>query len=84
MYLIVYVIRLLINLLTLLIVVHVVLTYFLSPFHPFREAIDRLVEPMLMPIRRFMPNMGGLDFSPIVLILIIQVVGGLLINLLVF
>lgn len=31
--------------------------------------INRLVEPMLAPIRRFLPSAGGLDFSPIVLLL---------------
>lgn len=32
-------------------------------------ALDRVTEPMLRPIRRFMPDLGGLDFSPMVLIL---------------
>jgi YggT family protein len=32
----------------------------------------RLTEPALRPIRRFLPNMGGLDISPIILILLIQ------------
>jgi YggT family protein len=31
--------------------------------------LDRLTEPMLRPIRRFMPDFGGLDFSPMVLII---------------
>src|SRR6267154_1914430 len=32
---------------------------------------DRITEPVLAPIRSFMPNLGGLDISPIILILII-------------
>lgn len=32
-------------------------------------ALDRVTEPVLRPIRRFMPDLGGLDFSPMVLIL---------------
>jgi YggT family protein len=35
------------------------------------EALWRLTEPALRPIRRFMPNLGGLDISPIILLLII-------------
>jgi YggT family protein len=31
----------------------------------------RLTEPALRPIRRFIPNLGGLDISPIVLLLVI-------------
>ncbi len=31
--------------------------------------LNRLTEPLLGPIRRFMPNLGGLDLSPIILLL---------------
>ena len=34
-------------------------------------ALYRLTEPVLAPIRRIMPNLGGLDLSPIIVILII-------------
>lgn len=80
---IVELIILLINLLTILVIVDVVLTWVLSPYHPLRETLDRIVEPMLMPIRRVLPNMGGLDFSPFILLLIIQLLGRLLISLLI-
>jgi YggT family protein len=35
------------------------------------EFLYRITEPLLAPIRNFMPNLGGLDISPIILILII-------------
>jgi len=35
------------------------------------EALWRLTEPALRPIRRFLPNFGGIDISPVVVILII-------------
>jgi len=35
------------------------------------RVINALTEPVLKPIRKFMPNMGGLDLSPIILFLII-------------
>jgi YggT family protein len=35
------------------------------------EFLYRVTEPVLAPIRSFMPNLGGLDISPIILILII-------------
>jgi YggT family protein len=66
------------NLLTLLVIVSVILSWFMSPYHPLREALDRLVDPMLMPIRRFVPPLGGLDFSPMILILLIELVAWLL------
>jgi YggT family protein len=36
------------------------------------EFLFRITEPVLAPIRRALPNLGGLDISPIVLILIIM------------
>lgn len=33
------------------------------------RGLDRLTEPMLRPIRRFLPDLGGIDLSPMVLIL---------------
>lgn len=77
-------IRWLFNLLTILVILYVVLSYFLSPYHPVREAVDKVVEPMLAPIRRTMPFTGGVDFSPVVLILIIQLVGRLILSLMTF
>ena len=32
------------------------------------DVLYRITEPVLRPIRRFMPNTGGMDFSPLVLI----------------
>jgi len=34
-----------------------------------RYALYRLTEPLLGPIRRFLPDLGGLDISPMVLLL---------------
>ena len=38
------------------------------------EFLYRITEPALRPIRQFMPNLGGLDISPIILILIIMLI----------
>ncbi|HTK58523.1 MAG TPA: YggT family protein [Sphingomicrobium sp.] len=37
-------------------------------------AMDRITEPLYRPIRKLLPDFGGLDFSPIILLLLIQVV----------
>lgn len=76
------IINLLITILTWLVIIKVVLSYFMSPFHPLRAAIDRIVEPMLEPIRRIMPQTGMIDFSPLVLIILLQVLEIVLRNLL--
>jgi YggT family protein len=35
------------------------------------DFLYRITEPVLRPIRNFMPNLGGLDISPVIVILII-------------
>ncbi|MDD2695681.1 MAG: YggT family protein [Anaerolineales bacterium] len=79
---IVTIINVLAQVLSLLVLVHVILSYFMSPYHPVRQAVDRVVEPLLAPIRRVVPLVGMFDFSPIILLILIQVVATLLINLL--
>ncbi len=39
----------------------------------FSSVLDRVTAPLLAPIRRFIPPLGGLDLSPIILILLLQV-----------
>ena len=41
-------------------------------------ALDRITEPLYRPVRRIMPDFGGIDFSPIVVLLAIWVVSRLL------
>ena len=40
----------------------------------FYDAINRLLDPIFRPVRRFMPNTGSIDFSPLVVILLINIV----------
>lgn len=70
------------RLLVLLIIVQAILSFVMSEYHPIRETIDRLVDPMLRPIRQVMPRTGMLDFSPLVLIILIQLVTTLLVQFL--
>jgi YggT family protein len=46
----------------------------------FFNALDRLTAPLYRPIRRILPDFGGLDFSPIVVLLIIIVLDRLLLG----
>ncbi len=65
------------------IILDVVMTWFPvtnpgGPMHQFRILLRRLTDPVLGPIRRVMPKFGGsgiaLDFSPLIVILLIQIV----------
>jgi len=75
-------INILTNLIVLLVIVQVAVSYFLGPYHPIRHFLDQIVEPMLGPIRRVVPLIGMFDLSPLVLIILVEVVSYALINFL--
>lgn len=64
-----------------ILIVHIILSWLVSfqvinPYQPFVSKLQfvlyRLTEPVLGRIRRYMPNLGGIDISPIVVFLLIQ------------
>lgn len=63
-------------------IAHVILSYFMDPYHPIRQTLSRIIEPLLAPIRRLLPRTGMIDFSPFVLLILIQVVEFILVRLL--
>ncbi len=73
-------IRLISSLITWGVIIHVFLGYFLDPYHPARQFTSNLFEPLLAPIRQLIPQAGMLDFSPLVLIILVQLVEGLIIS----
>jgi YggT family protein len=76
------VINFFVSLITFLIIIKVFLSYFMDPYHPVRLWFDRVINPMLRPIQKIIPPIGGLDISPIILILVVQLLGRLLTSLL--
>jgi len=76
------VINIAIQLITLAVIIKVFLSYFMSPYHPIRLFVDRIMDPLLYPIRKYIPPIGMLDLSPIILIVIIQIIGRIVISLL--
>ena len=46
----------------------------------FAQALDRILAPIYRPIRAIMPDFGGIDFSPLVLLILIQIIDMLLVG----
>lgn len=71
--------------LALLIIVRALLTWIPSVDygHPVLRAIVRVTDPILLPIRRVVPPLGGIDVTPIAALILIQVARYLLINIVV-
>ncbi|HSO11817.1 MAG TPA: YggT family protein [Anaerolineales bacterium] len=78
MILLAQVINILANIYVWIVIASILLSYFMDPYHPVRQGVDNLVRPLLDPIRRVVPPVGMLDFSPLVLIILIRVVSNLL------
>jgi YggT family protein len=70
------------SLLILLVFLNIALSYFMDPYHPLRQTLERIVGPLLNPIRRVVPLIGMFDISPIILVLLISVLQSALVNLL--
>lgn len=63
---------------------HAILSWFPNAQHaPAARVLDQLITPLLAPIRRILPDLGGIDLSPIALLLAVQMGKLLLIPLLV-
>ena len=68
----------LIDLYSLIVLVAVVMSWLqLPPSNPVAGFVNAMTEPLLDPIRRALPPMGGLDFSPMVLLIGLRMVRSL-------
>jgi YggT family protein len=69
--------------LSLLLIAYVVLSYFMDPYHPVRNTVNRIVNPILDPIRRILPRTGMIDFSPLAALILVQILEAVLRRLLI-
>ncbi len=68
------VVRLALSGLSVLIIVYAVLSW-VQTHSPMMGLLSRLISPLLQPIRRIIPLVGGIDLSPLVLLVLLQVGG---------
>jgi YggT family protein len=55
----------------------------LEPGNPFVVFLNDITEPILAPIRQYMPRLGPLDLSPMIAIILLQLIGRAALSLLV-
>lgn len=80
------IINLLFQALYILIIARVIISWIrVDMYHPTYGPIVRFIyqstEPLLAPIRNALPQMGGLDFSPLILLLLVGFVRNLLFSI---
>ena len=71
------------RILMMLVLADVIVSYFLDPFHAVRRFLDNLVQPLLDPIRRLLPSAGMLDLSPLVLLVLLELIGRIVVEILI-
>ncbi len=63
------------QILTFAIVIRVILAWFpIGPNNPFFTLVYQVTEPILGPLRRILPRVGALDFTPMVAIILLYVI----------
>jgi YggT family protein len=53
----------------------------LEPWHPVRRVLNQLAEPIVRPFRNILPPTGMIDFTPMIALIVVQIVGQILIAL---
>lgn len=71
-------VNLVVWLLSLVLFLDALVSFVLQPWHPARRFLDRMAEPFVRPFRRFLQPVGGLDFSVMAALIVIQLAGQLL------
>lgn len=73
--------QLMVSVLSALVLVYALMTWMQQPGSYFLHMAERLVQPWLDPVRRRVPRVGGVDLSPLALLLVLQLVSMLLAGL---
>jgi YggT family protein len=80
---IIYIIYALIDLITWVVIINAVLSWLIvfdvinirnPQMAQIVRTLDNLTRPLLAPIRRFLPSLGGVDISPIILFILLKAV----------
>jgi YggT family protein len=75
-------IQLVVTLVSLLLIANALISFApLEPWHPVRRTLNQLAEPILRPFRNILPPTGAIDFSPMLALIVVQILGQILIAL---
>jgi YggT family protein len=75
MNLLIYFVNLVFTLLNLAILARVLLSWIrVNPYHPAVELLYRITEPILAPLRRVIPSIGMVDISPVIALILLQII----------
>ncbi len=74
-------VSLIINVFELILLARIIASWLqVNPYNPIMQFLYRITEPVLAPIRRMLPPTGMMDFSPLVVFVILLVLQAILIQ----
>jgi len=71
-------IRFLCEVLTFAIFIRAIMSWFVTSPNTLTTILDKITEPILSPLRRIIPRAGMFDFTPLVAIILLQLIANLL------
>jgi YggT family protein len=78
----VWLISLVVWIITIVLILNALMSFTpLEPWHPVRRFLNQLAEPIMRPFRNILPPTGMVDFTPMIAVIVIQIVGQILIAL---
>ena len=79
-----YFLEVVFNLLSLAILARMIISWLrIDPYHPVVLFINRVTDPFLRPLRDVIPPLGMIDITPIVALIILQLLEGILLGIMV-
>jgi YggT family protein len=71
-----------VDVMSALIVVQVLMSWFTGSGNKFYDLVESLVSPLLTPIKKLFPSIAGLDLSPMIAIILLEVLRNLILQIL--
>ncbi|MFC1872400.1 YggT family protein [Chloroflexota bacterium] len=62
------------EIISIIIVIRALLSWVVRYPNLLTKLIDQITEPLISPIRRLLPQTGGIDFSPMIAIILLQLI----------
>jgi len=75
-------ISLVVTIITVVLILNALISFMpLEPWHPVKRFLNQLAEPIVRPFRNILPPTGMIDFTPMIALIVVQIIGQMLVVL---
>jgi len=75
-------ISLVVTIITVVLILNALISFMpLEPWHPVKRFLNQLAEPIVRPFRNILPPTGMIDFTPMIALIVVQIIGQILVVL---